>query len=165
MKRVWLLATIAVWTTGSAAASPDFRDGFNLDHSIIAINGDICNIDSSVGIGSARKQRADHDIALPVTLGHQGQEAACQLLDIHAPNLLITALRYRQLYTFQNQFVSRIEFSCLRDAPTSTSVTHFGSISSPSPLVLSTYGPCTLSPRSGIPETGATAQRRFTQKP
>ena len=60
------------------------------------------------------------------------------------PSLFITALRYRQLYTFQNQFISRIRFSCLRDAPTSTSVTHFGSISCLRQLVLSTYGPWAL---------------------
>ncbi len=50
----------------------------------------------------------------------------------------------RRLYIFQNQFNSIVLFSCLRDARNGTSVTQFGSISSPSPLVLSTYSRSTL---------------------
>jgi hypothetical protein len=59
-------------------------------------------------------------------------------------NLLITAFRYRQLYNFQNQFISIAFFSYLRDAQTSTSVTRFRTISSPRPLVLRTYADETL---------------------
>jgi hypothetical protein len=81
-----------------------------------------------------------------------------------APNLRITAFRYRQFHIFQNQFTSMLESSCLRDARRGTSVTDFSSISSPSQLVLSTYEPSTLSPRSGISEPGESARRRFTQK-
>jgi hypothetical protein len=81
-----------------------------------------------------------------------------------APNLRITAFRYRQFHIFQNQFISMLESSCLRDARRGTSGTVFSPISSPSPLVLSTYGPSTLSPRSGITEPGESARRRFTQK-
>ena len=52
------------------------------------------------------------------------------------PSRLITALRYRQLYTFQNQFISLMRISCLRDAGNGTSVSRFSSISCPRPLVL-----------------------------
>ena len=83
----------------------------------------------------------------------------CHCAAGQAASFLITALRYRQLYTFQNQFISRIEFSCLRDAPTSTSVTHFGSISSPSPLVLSTYGPLALESFQRVSTVGAVHAR------
>jgi hypothetical protein len=52
------------------------------------------------------------------------------------PSRLITALRYRQLYTFQNQFISLMRISCLRDARERTAVSRFSSISCPRPLVL-----------------------------
>jgi hypothetical protein len=57
------------------------------------------------------------------------------------PSRLITALRYRQLYAFQNQFciLARIDlFSCLSMHRIGTSATQFGSISCPRPLVLRT---------------------------
>ncbi len=81
------------------------------------------------------------------------------------PSRFNAALRYRQLYTFQNQFsIARmVRFSHIRDEGFCTTDTGFGAISSPSPSVLSTYEPCTLQPRSGIPEPGWTARRRFTQ--
>jgi hypothetical protein len=52
------------------------------------------------------------------------------------PSRLITVLRYRQLYTFQNQFISLMRISCLRDAREGTAVSRFGSISCPRPVVL-----------------------------
>jgi hypothetical protein len=58
------------------------------------------------------------------------------------PSRLKTALRYRQLYAFQNQFciLARIDlFSCLSMHRIGTSATQFGSISCPRPLVLRSY--------------------------
>jgi hypothetical protein len=56
---------------------------------------------------------------------------------LHAtPNRLSAALRYRQLYTVQNQFISLMQSSCLRDAGTVLKDTLFSSISCPRPLVL-----------------------------
>jgi hypothetical protein len=49
---------------------------------------------------------------------------------------IITALRYRQLYTFQNQFISLMRFSCLSMHWIGTSATLFSSISCPRPVVL-----------------------------
>ena len=60
------------------------------------------------------------------------------------PSRFNTALWYRRLYIFQNQFNSIVLFSCLRDADFVLKGTHFGSISYRSPLVLSTYSPSAL---------------------
>jgi hypothetical protein len=58
-------------------------------------------------------------------------------LRAHAiPNRLMTILRYRQLYACQNQFISRINFSCLSMRQIRTSATQFSSISCPRPAVL-----------------------------
>jgi hypothetical protein len=61
------------------------------------------------------------------------------IAQFHVVSRFKTAFVIRRLYIFQNQFISIAKFSCLRDARKSTSVTRFGSISCPRPLVLSTY--------------------------
>lgn len=149
---------------GNNLCFSDLCDRFNLDQPVVRVHGHIGNFDSRMWGTPARQISADHDILLPVTLSHERQQAGRQLFHSQTiPSLRITALRYRQLYRFQNQFISRIKISCLRDARHSTSVTQSGSISCLRTLVLSTYGPRTLPPRSGIAETGWSARRRFIQ--
>jgi hypothetical protein len=81
------------------------------------------------------------------------------------PNRLMAALRYRQLYTCQNQFISRIVFSYLRDARKCTSVTHVSSISCPRPLVLRQLAVSALEmpPRTGKPESARLANGGLSQ--
>jgi hypothetical protein len=95
------------------------------------------------GLIGIRADDGQERLAEPKTITDANLDLSILVTQRHAiPSRLITALRYRQLYAFQNQFciLARIDlFSCLSMHRIGTSATQFGSISCPRPLVLRTY--------------------------
>ena len=93
------------------------------------------------------EQVSDSDLDLSVLIAQRhashGLDSIWPVAD-HASSRFRIAFVIRRLYNFQNQFNSIVLFSCLRDVRNGTSVSDFGSISCPRPLVLRTYGMRTL---------------------